>query len=110
MASAYWVCLLVTSISAFTSFGFSIGALLSSTDRARINAMYASGRSVALAVASVGPIFAHSNTRLVTIAVIMIIVQALDSVVGVVTRQRMKTYGPAALALLNSIALLWLLE
>jgi hypothetical protein len=39
----------------------------------------------------------------------MVIVQALDAVVGGIVRDRMKTVGPASLGALNLAALVWFL-
>jgi hypothetical protein len=39
----------------------------------------------------------------------MVIVQALDAVVGAATHDRMKTFGPASLGMLNLAVLLWFL-
>jgi hypothetical protein len=39
----------------------------------------------------------------------MVIVQALDAIVGGIVRDRMKTFGPAALGATNLVALVWLL-
>jgi hypothetical protein len=38
----------------------------------------------------------------------MIIVQACDTVIGLTIKDRMKTFGPAGIALLNLAALIWL--
>ena len=39
----------------------------------------------------------------------MVIVQALDAIVGGIVRDRMKTFGPASLGALNLVALVWFL-
>jgi hypothetical protein len=40
----------------------------------------------------------------------MIIVQACDAVIGTAIKDRMKTFGPAATALLNLAAVIWLIQ
>jgi hypothetical protein len=40
----------------------------------------------------------------------MIIVQACDAVIGWTTKDPMKTYGPAGAALLNLVAVIWLIQ
>jgi hypothetical protein len=40
----------------------------------------------------------------------MIIVQAGDAGIGMIIKDRMKTFGPAGTALLNLAALIWLLS
>jgi hypothetical protein len=108
--TAFWICAGVTVASAFVSLGFSVAAVVSAHDRARTNAMYALSRSVALAVVSLVPLFSQTRSSLLTIALAMVIVQALDAVVGATIRDRMKTFGPAALGLLNLVALVWFLS
>jgi hypothetical protein len=71
--------------------------------------MYALSRSVALAVVSLVPLVSRTRSSLLTIALAMVIVQALDAVVGGTIRDRMKTFGPASLGALNVVALVWLL-
>jgi hypothetical protein len=71
--------------------------------------MYALSRSVALAAVIVVPLISQRRSSLLTIALAMVIVQALDAVVGGVIRDRMKTFGPASLGALNLVALVWFL-
>jgi len=40
----------------------------------------------------------------------MIIVQACDAVIGGMIKDPMKTYGPAGTALLNLVAVIWLIQ
>jgi hypothetical protein len=39
----------------------------------------------------------------------MVIVQALDAVVGATIHDRMKTFGPASLGMFNLVTLVWFL-
>jgi hypothetical protein len=71
--------------------------------------MYALSRSVALAGVSLVPLISQTRSSLLTIALAMVIVQALDAVVGGTIRDRMKTLGPASLGVLNLVALVWFL-
>jgi hypothetical protein len=71
--------------------------------------MYALSRSVALAAVSLVPLISQTRASLLTIALAMVIVQALDAVVGGTIRNRMKTFGPALLGALNLVALVWFL-
>ncbi|HVQ87850.1 MAG TPA: hypothetical protein VMT88_06680 [Actinomycetes bacterium] len=51
--------------------------------------------------------FAHqSSAWLTAAAVVMIMVQGGDALVGRVQRDTMKTYGPASLAVLNLVVLI----
>jgi hypothetical protein len=107
---SFYVCALLTAASAFTSFGFSIAALLSAKGEAHTNTMYAVARSLALALISLVPLFYHAQPFLVAISLAMILVQVFDAFVGTRIRIRHKTFGPAALALANVLALGWLLQ
>jgi hypothetical protein len=109
MSLAYWMCVAVTSLSALTSLGFSIVALVNSEVKAQVNAMYALTRSTALAIANTVLLFNHSQAWLEALATIMIIVQ-LDAVIGVKIHDKMKTYGPGATALINLAALIWFIQ
>jgi hypothetical protein len=108
--TAFWVCAGVTTASAFVSLGFSVAAVVSARDAARTTALYAWSRSVALAVASLVPLVSQTRSSLLTVALAMVIVQALDAVVGVTIHDRMKTFGPASLGLFNLVTLVWFLS
>jgi hypothetical protein len=108
--TAFWICAGVTEASALVSLGFSVAAVIAAHDQARANAMYALSRSVALAVVSLVPLFAQTRSSLLTIALAMVIVQALDAVVGATIHDRMKTFGPASLGMFNVAALSWFLS
>jgi hypothetical protein len=71
--------------------------------------MYALSRSVALAAVSLVHLISQTRSSLLTIALAMVIVQALDAIVGGIVRDRMKTVGPASLDALNLVALVWFL-
>ncbi len=107
--TAFWICAGVTAASALVSLGFSTAAVLSVRDQARTNAMYALSRSVALAAVSPVPLISQTRSSLLTIALAMVIVQALDAIVGGIIRDRTKTFGPASLGALNLVALVWFL-
>jgi hypothetical protein len=71
--------------------------------------MYTPARSSALAVAAIVAVFVRSDPYLEAIASTMVIVQAVGSVIGALTHERLKTLGPAA-SLANAAALIWLLR
>lgn len=106
----YYLCALVTFASAFTSLGFSIAAYRNVNNSTRISEMYTLSRSFALALASVIPIIYHTVQWLSAIAIIMIIVQAIDAYIGVKLKDLLKTYGPAMTSLLNLCAFVWLIS
>ena len=108
MTVQYWFCVTVTLVSALTSTGFSFAALHGSAGSNRTNAMYATSRSVALAVISAVPIFHSSRTWAEAAALAMVIVQVGDAAIGALHRDFMKTAGPAVLAGINLVALILL--
>jgi len=107
--TAFWICAGVTAVSALVSLGFATLAVLSARHQPRTNALYALSRSVALAAVSLVPLFSQTRSSLLTIALAMVIVQALDAIVGGIVRDRPKTFGPASLGALNLVALVWFL-
>jgi hypothetical protein len=107
MTAAYWACAGVTTISALTSAGFSVAALRP-TGEPRVPAMYGVSRSLALVVVSVVALVADTRGWLLCAALAMVIVQAIDALIGGVQRDTMKTVGPASLAAVNLASLLWL--
>jgi hypothetical protein len=104
MSVPFVFCVSVTAISAIISFGFSVAAVLGSTGEARTIALYACARSVALVVAGAVPFLTGSTQWLQAVALSMIIVQACDTVIGLTIKDRMKTFGPTGIALLNLAA------
>ena len=110
MTLPFIFCASITAISAIISLGFSITAALGATDTARTMALYACARSTALVIASAVPFFTGSTGWLQAIAWSMIIVQAGDAVIGGTIKDPMKTYGPAGTALLNLVAMIWLIQ
>jgi hypothetical protein len=109
MSFVYWFCAGVTAISALTSLGFSVAALAAASERSRANARYAASRSLALAIATAVPVVNPSRTWLEAVALTMVVVQAVDAVIGVGEHDVMKTLGPAMLSLINLVALVLLL-
>lgn len=100
----------MTAISATVSFGYSLVGLRNSTGAACATAMYAVSRSVALLAVAIVDLFVASQWFAAAIAIAMVVVQAGDAWVGAVLRDRLKTVGPAATALLNVAALIWMLS
>ena len=110
MTLPFIVCAMVTAISAIVSLGFSIAALRSVSGEARTLASYASARSLALVIVSIAAFPVGATAWLAAVAWCMIIVQACDAAVGITISDRLETFGPAATALLNLAALIWLLS
>jgi hypothetical protein len=107
--TAVWVCAVVTASSAFVSLGFAVAAAVSSRSVTGSPAQYALSRSIALAAVSVLALVNRSHSSILVIALALVIVQALDAVIGITMRDSRKTFGPAALGSLNLLAMIWLL-
>jgi hypothetical protein len=56
------------------------------------------------------PFLSGSVGWLLAVAWSMIIVQALDAVVGMTVKDNVKTFGPAGTAFLNLAAVIWLIQ
>jgi hypothetical protein len=110
MTTAFLVCATVTAVSAFVSLGFAIASVPRTNGQTRTLALYACARSIAFAVISVVPFATGWRLWLEAVAVGMIILQVLDAGVGLTIRDRMKTFGPAAIAVTNLAALVWLIS
>jgi hypothetical protein len=110
MTLPFIVCASITAISAIISLGFSMAAALGASNTARTMALYACARSTALVIASAVPFCTGSTGWLQAVAWSMIIVQAGDAVIGGTIKDPMKTYGPAGTALLNLVAVIWLIQ
>lgn len=105
----FWICALITIASALTSAGFSLAAL-SSSGEAHVNAMYAVSRSLSLAFGGLLVVWLRSRSGLMAVAFLMALVQAGDTVIGVLIDDPMKTYGPAFLSIITSVVLILLLR
>ncbi|HEY4781174.1 MAG TPA: hypothetical protein VIH54_05095 [Chthoniobacterales bacterium] len=110
MSIPFLFCALITAVSAVISLGFSIAAAFNTASEVRNVALYTCARSVALVLVNAVPFFTGSTPWLQAIACSMIIVQVCDTAVGVLIKDRMKTFGPAGTALLNLAAVIWLLS
>ena len=110
MTTPFFVCAAVTAVNAFVSLGFAIAAVPGTSGQTRTLALYACARSVAFAIISVVPLATGWTLWLEAVAVGMIILQVLDAGVGVTIADRMKTFGPAAIAVTNLAALVWLVS
>jgi hypothetical protein len=110
MMTPFILCALISAVSALVSLGFSIAVQRTVTGAARTMALYACARSLALFAVSVVPFLSGSVGWLLAVAWSMIIVQALDAVVGMTIKDNVKTFGPAGTALLNLAAVIWLIQ
>ena len=99
----------MTLLSAGVSAGFSLAGLLG-PGRDDSFAWYASSRSVALLLTVLIAIGIRSRMAIAFLGIAMTVVQAFDGVIGALAHDPSKTYGPFAFAVLNALAVGWLLR
>jgi hypothetical protein len=92
------------------SLGFSIASVPRANGQIRTLALYTCTRSIAFAIIGAVPFATRWSLWLDAVAVGMIILQVLDACVGGAIRDRMKTFGPTAIAIANLAALVWLIS
>ncbi|CAH1666192.1 hypothetical protein [Chelatococcus asaccharovorans] len=109
MVSSFLACAGVTIISAAVSLGFSVAAVRTAPAEARGVALYATSRSAALLIAGLLAL-AAAPAWLAAIALTMVLVQAGDAAIGARSGSLLKTAGPAATAIFNLAALLWMMS
>jgi hypothetical protein len=109
MTMRFWICALVTLLSAGVSAGFSLDGLLGPSNSDNF-ARYAASRSLALLLAVLMAICIRSRTGIAFLGIAMAIVQAFDGVIGALAHDPSKTYGPFAFAVLNALAVVSLLR
>ncbi|WP_227488256.1 hypothetical protein [Brachybacterium subflavum] len=109
MSLALLICSIVTAISALVSFVYAVVGLREADDLSRIPSQYALSRSLALLVVALIAVATGSEGIVAAVAVAMILVQTADAVIGGRLHDRWKTAGPAATALVNFAALMWML-
>ena len=109
MSLAYWVSSAITVMSSLVSLGYAIASLMAAQREKREGFMYAFARSLALAAVAVIAPLALGEPGLIAVAIAMIIVQSADAIIGGIIRDRIKTVGPAATAVANLAALMWVL-
>ena len=100
-------CAAITAISSCVSLGFAVAGLRGAEGQTRTLGGYALVRSASLLVISVVAIPVGQPGWFYAAALAMIIVQAGDAVVGVTTRDLLKTVGPLITAIVNLAALVW---
>jgi hypothetical protein len=109
MTKRFWSCALVTLLSAGVSTGFSLAGLLGPGSDDSF-ARYAASRSVALMLTVLIAIGVRSRMAIAFLGIAMTVVQAFDGVIGALAHDPSKTYGPIAFAVLNALAVGWLLR
>ncbi|PHK50686.1 hypothetical protein [Staphylococcus edaphicus] len=67
---------------------------------------YALSRSIAISLLSISILMLHNQTLLIVMAIIMVFVQILDGIVGLIDKNKFKTYGPFFTGFINAILLI----
>jgi hypothetical protein len=109
MTERFWICALVTPLNAGVSAGFSLDGLLGSGNSDSF-ARYAASRSVALLLTVLIAICVRSRSAIAFLGIAVTVVQAFDGLIGALAHDPSKTYGPFAIAVLNALAVGWLLR
>jgi hypothetical protein len=109
MTKRFWSCALVTLLSAGVSAGFSLAGILGPGGGDSF-ARYAASRSVALLLTLLIAIGVRSRIAVAFLGIAMTIVQALDGIIGALGHDPSKTYGPFVVAIVNALAVGWLVR
>jgi hypothetical protein len=109
MTKRFWSCALMTLLSAAVSAGFSLNGLFGS-GHSDAFARYAASRSVALLLTVLIAICVRSYSGIMFLGITTTVMQAFDGVIGALAHDPAKTYGPFAFAVLNALAVAWLLR
>jgi hypothetical protein len=109
MTKSFWLCAVMTLLSASVSAGFSLVGLFGPGSGDSF-ARYAASRSVALLLTIVIAICVRSGMAVAVLGIAMTVVQAFDGVIGALAHDPSKTYGPFAFAVLNALVVIWLLR
>jgi hypothetical protein len=108
MVRRFWICAIVTTVSALVSAGFSVAGLLGPSGGGSFE-RYAASRSIALLIAVLCCIGFRSRDAIAAMALVMSLVQGFDGLIGILAHDPAKTYGPFAFAIMNFAVLVWLL-
>src|SRR5258708_39098582 len=100
MIRRFWTCAMVTTVSALVSAGFSVAGLLGPAGSGSFE-RYAASRSIALLIAVLCCIGFRSRDALAAMALVMSLVQGFDGLMGILSHDPAKTYGPFAFAIVN---------
>lgn len=115
MSAPYIVLAIVTLISSVPSLYFSAIEMRSTDRKTRQVAQYTTARSLALFVLAVVPLFGRFDGWLLAIAVAMLIVQAIDGIIALLSRRAgmqtalLSIIGPFATVVASAAALWWFL-
>jgi hypothetical protein len=105
----FWICAVITGLSAFVSAGFSIDAMTGTTQHDPLG-WYAASRSVSLLLIALFVILQRSRRGLAVMALTMGFVQLFDTAIGFIQHDPSKTYGPLVFAIATCVSVRFLLR
>jgi hypothetical protein len=105
----FWICAAITAISAIVSASFAVAGLLGPGLHDTF-AMYAASRSLAIPLVVLIFLGLRSRGGIAAMALTMSLVQLFDAVIGVLSHDAGKTYGPLFLALIGFVSVTFLLR
>ena len=100
---AFWICAAITAISAVVSASFSVAGLLGPGIHDTF-ALYAASRSLAIPLVVLIFLGFRSRGGIAALGLTMSLIQLFDAVIGVLSHDASKTYGPLFLALIGSVS------
>ncbi len=106
LGRAGWICAGFTLFSALVSAGCSLHSLHISGGHEY--ALYAASRSIALPLTVLYTMARRSHGGIATLAIVMILLQFFDGIIGLRLHDPSRTYGPLAFAAINLGLLLWM--
>ncbi len=95
-----------TLISAILGICFSIGAIATGKESSRTNALYMFARSLALTYIAIIPACRNVPDILRVITAAMLIIQIIDGIIGIIIKNKMRTFGPFIMAACHAVCLL----
>src|SRR6202035_1948229 len=106
---AFWICATITAISAIVSASFSVAGLRGPGIHDPF-ALYAASRSIAIPLVVLIFLVFRSRGGIAALALTMSLVQLFDAVIGVLSRDASKIFGPLFLALTGFASVAFLLR
>jgi hypothetical protein len=106
---AFWICAVIAAISAMVSASFSVAGLLGQGIHDTF-AMYAASRSLAIPLVVLIFLGFRSRGGIAAMGLTMSLIQSFDAVIGVLSHDASKTYGPLFLALIGFVSVAFLLR
>ncbi|WP_407543729.1 hypothetical protein Q0M94_28085 (plasmid) [Deinococcus radiomollis] len=100
----FWLCAGITLISSLVSATYSIAALAGQS-KIDTYALYAASRSITLLLVVLGCVLLRSRSGVIALAFVMALVQSFDAVIGALSHDTLRTYGPLFTALFSFAAL-----